>query len=318
MRTISVTRIFNEDDIVEAFVRHNIYHLNHMIFLDNCSTDRTLEILQSLKDEGIPLSVFQSQSLTFDEVLTNTWMYQISRQVFQADWVIFLDADEFIDTKDKTKLSVHLDGSVLSIPLLHYGQTIKDNAEEPIVPLRLRWRQSSPTNVYKICINGNLGVELTVGAGNHSASLGGSFIEPQIIEGVALAHYPRRNGWQNLQKITVGWLKVLAAGKVAIDADRSSHYLSPFETLRDKPFELLGNKDYLDKELDFSVCEDAPLNYLGGRLLYTLEAEQPLKSFKIVLNYVEKLAKQHGYFLDSSREANQIVEKINSHRRFLF
>lgn len=43
-----------------------------MVFLDNGSTDRTLAILKSLKDEGFPLSVFQGYSVNFDEVTVNT------------------------------------------------------------------------------------------------------------------------------------------------------------------------------------------------------------------------------------------------------
>ena len=52
IKAVSVTRILNEDDIVEAFVRHNIGHLSHMIFIDNGSTDRTLLILKHLQANG--------------------------------------------------------------------------------------------------------------------------------------------------------------------------------------------------------------------------------------------------------------------------
>jgi hypothetical protein len=59
-KIVSVTRILNEDDIVEAFVRHNAVHADHMLFLDDSSIDRTLEILQTLQVEGFPLTVFQN------------------------------------------------------------------------------------------------------------------------------------------------------------------------------------------------------------------------------------------------------------------
>lgn len=72
MRLVSVTRILNEDDIVEAFVRHNSVGLDHMIFLDNGSSDRTLDILRALQREGVPLSVFQAISAEFDEADAST------------------------------------------------------------------------------------------------------------------------------------------------------------------------------------------------------------------------------------------------------
>ena len=45
----------NEMDIIESFVRYNVNYLDGMIILDNGSTDNTLNILKSLKNEGLPI-----------------------------------------------------------------------------------------------------------------------------------------------------------------------------------------------------------------------------------------------------------------------
>jgi len=86
MKTVSVTRIFNEEDIVEAFVRHNATLVDQMLFLDNGSTDATLEILRALQAEGVALSVFQCRAVNFDEVAVNSWLYQLASQTQRADW----------------------------------------------------------------------------------------------------------------------------------------------------------------------------------------------------------------------------------------
>lgn len=323
MHIISVTRILNEDDIVEAFVRHNSRHAAHMVFLDNGSTDRTLAILKSLKDEGFPLSVFQGYSVNFDEVLVNSLLYQLASQIHKADWIVYLDADEFIATDDKNGLEAifsrrGVEDKAISVPLIRYVQIDDQDKTELIVPVRMRWRVPPPTNVFKLFIRGGLSSEIVIDAGNHGGFLDGQKLAAPVEPGIALAHYPRRNGWQNLHKIALGRAKTLAAGEAATAQGWSSHYQSAFETLRDKPGELLGNPAYLNQETDFSSTEEVPLAYLGGPLRYTERTDPALKAFELGMRYIEQLAKQHGRLLDQSPEARRLVESWNAERRFLF
>ncbi len=318
---ISVTRILNEDDIVEAFVRHNALSFNHMIFLDNGSTDATLAILKALRDEGLPLTVFQGPSLSFDEVSANTWLYRLADQLHKADWVVFLDADEFLSLPGGVTLGAVLAGqaaNAVEAALLHYYETDEDDASQLAVPVRMRWRRIAPTGVAKLCLRGGFGARAIIDAGNHGAFLDGKPMAAAPEPRLHLAHYPSRNGWQNLQKIAVGWLKVLAAGQPALAAGRSRHYLSPFETLRDKPHELVDNPQYLQPKLDRDVMEERPLDYGGGTLRYTVSAEPATRALQLALRYAEQLARQHGRVLDQSAEARRLVEGWNSGRKFLF
>lgn len=52
-KVVCFTRILNEDDIIEAFVRHHATHVEEMLFLDNGSSDRTVEILTALRGEAV-------------------------------------------------------------------------------------------------------------------------------------------------------------------------------------------------------------------------------------------------------------------------
>lgn len=319
---VSVTRVLNEDDIIEAFVRHNATDLAHMVFLDNGSSDATLEILRQLKGEGFPLSVFQTIAAGFDEVATNTWLYRMADQMHRADWVIFLDADEFITTS-ASSLPALLAGRpaqdrAVEVPLIHYFDTAEDDMSEAIVPARLRWRLRAETGVTKMFIRGGLGTRITIDAGNHGGMLDGRPVPTPREHHAALAHYPRRSGWHDMQKYTIGWLKVLAAGQAAVDAGRSSHYRSPFQTLRDKPHELVRNPGYLSPAVDRAIALDDPICYRGGRLRYTAPGDPALKALTMGLRYAEQLARSHGALQDQSAEARRLTGQANAERKFLF
>src|SRR5262249_25267225 len=63
MKLIAISRVKNEADIIEAFVRHHAQHFDTLIVLDDGSTDSTYGILQSLLAEGIPLTLLREASV---------------------------------------------------------------------------------------------------------------------------------------------------------------------------------------------------------------------------------------------------------------
>ena len=56
MKIWGVSMVRNEEDIVEAFVRHNLTILDGMLVVDHNSTDRTPAILTALCAERLPRS----------------------------------------------------------------------------------------------------------------------------------------------------------------------------------------------------------------------------------------------------------------------
>jgi hypothetical protein len=319
-KIVSVTRIFNEEDIVEAFVRHNATHLDHMVFLDNGSSDATLDILRSLAAElPITINVWQTPAVTFDEISVNTYLYQLASQLYHAAWVVFLDTDEFLDIAGGGMLRDHLRGGGILTEHVRYVQTKLDNPAEPIAPLRQRHRTPPPTGIMKLIVRGNLGPAIVIEAGNHGAFIGERRLTLPPDPAVTLAHYPRRDGWQNAQKIIVGRLKVLATGAATEAAGASYHYTSPFETMRDKPHEIFGaDTRYMREEVDPAQAEDVPLPYRGGPLRYTPAPDPAHRALSLILRFAEALARQHGGLLDQSAEARGLVEGWNGQRRLLF
>ena len=97
MRLVAATRILNEQDIVEAFVRHTAAFVDHHVLLDNGSIDGTLDILGKLRGEGLQVSLYGTASLSFNEVESGTFLFRTAVTAHGADWVLMLDTDEFID-----------------------------------------------------------------------------------------------------------------------------------------------------------------------------------------------------------------------------
>jgi hypothetical protein len=95
-RIVAITRIKDEIDIVEAFVRHSAELVDHHILIDNGSIDGTLDVLRRLHEDGLRISVFRNPV-----PILNTWHFaqillKLAGRMQQADWVVPLDADEFL------------------------------------------------------------------------------------------------------------------------------------------------------------------------------------------------------------------------------
>lgn len=322
MRLVTVSRILNEDDIVEAFVRHHAAIADHMLFLDNGSNDSTLAILRALRDEGLPLSVFESRAVVFDEARVNSWLYETADGNHRPDWIAHLDVDEFIacpggDLAARLRAAPAGRAAVM-LPLVNYFDTAADDPAEPVVPRRLRWRVRAAPDVFKVIVRGGLGARARVGAGNHSVRVDGAAAPVEFLPGVSLAHYPRRSGWHDLQKSVVGWLKVLASGAEAVGSQYSQHYRTPFERLRDEPGGLLRNPGYLAQPVDRERMVEDPIDYRGGALRHIAPPDPAMRSLSNVLHHAEALARAHGRLLDESAEARALVVRSSAGRKFLF
>ncbi|MFO1281920.1 MAG: glycosyltransferase family 2 protein [Burkholderiales bacterium] len=103
-----VSMMRNEEDIVEAFVRHNLAILDGLLVVDHNSTDATSAILASLCAERLPLVVMRNDSPGYLQAEVTT---TAARQVFArtpADFVFPLDADEFLKAPSRGALEAFL------------------------------------------------------------------------------------------------------------------------------------------------------------------------------------------------------------------
>lgn len=303
MRIIGVCRTFNENDIVESVLRHTLMIVDHIIVMDDSSFDGTIDIIESMIKEGLNITLINKKSVSFDEKNRNTELYVLASNEYDADWVLYFDADEFYDTR---KINNDLKSYLKNIPIqnecvvcdmYNYTDTVFDNKEELNVPKRLLWRTKDIVPVHKIIVRGKLD-GVTIVAGNHYGYVYGLGMNPYKQTDVFFAHYPRRSGWQEISKWVVGRLKITAAGQEAREA--GSHYTAHFNTLMNDPKKIIDNKDFFFVWPDPNFMEKGNGFYLGSELKYTKLIDYKSKCISTVLASAFDIANSFGNLKDLS------------------
>jgi hypothetical protein len=314
MRIVAITRVLDEADVIEAFVRHTAAYVQHHVFLDNGSVDGTIEILRALKQEGIPLSVWQTRCVSFNEANHLTFLFRQAVAREGPDWVAVIDCDEFIDDR-RTEAGLadmlnrlDRDISAVEMPMVEYIATAGDAAAEPIVPIRIR-RRREPNAACKIITRADPSrIDTEILVGGHSVRLGRRGGRVLAQDALRLAHYAERSPFQYLVKFIRGWNKVLAAGTDAVAHRFSYHYATPYQMLRDEPEVFLRNAAFMNFEhAGVADLVDDPIVYLGGPLAYTQAGDEPMRAVRSLMGTVQALAERHGTLLDSFPDVKQQV-----------
>ncbi|MEK6285612.1 MAG: class I SAM-dependent methyltransferase [Acidobacteriota bacterium] len=302
-KIVTVSMVKNEQDIIEAFVRYHAAIVDHMIILDNGSTDESTRILEHLIDEGLSISVLSDDDPAFVQAEKVTRMVYDAFNLIGADLVIPLDADEFLCCPEGNAIRQVLESLPIDRPSylewLTYIPTEADDANERNPVIRIRHRRVNqhnhdskltlPRPFFDSCPG------LSVTQGNHYVvTESGDRLSPSPAVGsLALAHFPIRNPEQARSKYLVGWLANLARpDRVLFDWYPAYNLskqqeLSPSETIR-----LAVYYNILDKNVSPGMTE-APLDYTfllpdGFDLRYA--PRNPSDALLNVLNYSEHLA----------------------------
>jgi hypothetical protein len=95
-RIISLSMVKNEQDIIEPFIRHNARFVDGMVILDNASVDATRRIAMLCARELGTIIVTDNDEFAYAQGERMTRMLHVCESAFFADFILLLDADEFI------------------------------------------------------------------------------------------------------------------------------------------------------------------------------------------------------------------------------
>lgn len=311
MRIVGVSRVLNEADIVEPFIRHHAALLDLHIVLDNGSTDGTVELLRALRAEGLELQAYQTTSPLFMEQAYNTGLYRLALQE-GADWVFFLDADELlvlrgVETVQQVLGLVPGEVACLRLPAFRYSRPASENGVHPFQ--RLVWRAAEP-EMHKVVARRLDPARIAIYAGNHFAFVDGRADLGLSQDRLHLAHVPDRSPLQLACKVILGRLRPVASGAASAE-HFSVHRLPDFEALKSDPRAWLEAVGSVAPEL----VED-PVRYRGGALQYTSPPDDLARLLALFAAQSEVLARSHGAIMDRKRLLKkELTEKASQATR---
>lgn len=306
MKLVAVSRILNEADIVEAFVRHTAAFVDHHVLLDNGSSDGTLAILGALRAEGLGLEVYGNSTAAFAESDQNNFLFQHAARERGADWVVPLDADEFVDFGGQSGRLAECLGQTafdsVKVRVREFVATSEDDPDELLVPARIRHARAPADNL-KVIVRARLANERAdLRPGGHGVDSGGVEVPWELLEDVTYAHYSVRSPMQWITKFVMGWSKVLAAGPTAVAAGHSVHYRDPFNWLKTQPAAMLRSPDFLNFQAPGPDLTADPIIYLGGPLQHTHVVDHDMRAVRALMEHLDTLSRSHGALTEALRQ----------------
>jgi hypothetical protein len=298
MKFVSVTRTGNENDIIEAFVRHHAKLFDLLLIVDDDSTDGTGEILAALQEEGLPLVLFKASEVGWQEADLVTELARVAFRNHGATWVAPLDADEFLELPAGAALANMLPKrSMLAAQLrwsnFVWSRKLDERLRNPVQ--RLRTRMPPRTDSYKLIVP----LDAVMGdpdamllPGNHGVRAHGRNVDLFYRPELALCHYPIRSLEQIMSKVVINSLRYKALPGAPETA--GFQYERPIELLKHNyaalPEEMERASHIYALQQGGSMegrMREQPLRYLGGALKY---GKYQTRAISNIVTHAEKLA----------------------------
>jgi hypothetical protein len=107
IKLFAAAMIRNENDIILPFLRQCASLFDQLLIADVQSTDGMATVMRRFADPRLKIQVYE---VNRQEKYQSALMNCLSREAFArgADWVFFLDADEFIDVQNRVELERYL------------------------------------------------------------------------------------------------------------------------------------------------------------------------------------------------------------------
>lgn len=219
LRLCGLTIVRNEEDIVEASIRHNLGVLDALTVVDHGSDDATSSIVEGLRAEGLPIDLVREEAIEYRQ---SAIMDAHARRILAggADLCCPLDADEFLRVPSRADLE-RAAGQAdptrhLAVP--RYACCPEFGPGDIVARLRRGRRPAvERDDRFKVIARRSLleQPQATLGDGTFAVQPGGgppSSHELVRAEIACVAHVPIRSAGQYTSKFAVGYLSRLLAG----------------------------------------------------------------------------------------------------------
>ena len=217
----ALARVKNESDVIEEFVRHNLRFVDRLTVIDNGSFDGTLQILEHLRDERLPVAIEHDPSVADQQHEMMTAAARSSARRDDWDWLILLDADEFIHAPSRSDMEAELarvpERWNALLAWQTYVPSAHDDVDEPQVLRRIRHRrafEAPPAEHKSILSRAFASRGFAISQGNHIVrDVRGNDAKAQVLTTAALAHLPLRSIEQAQRKALLAWGANIARGR---------------------------------------------------------------------------------------------------------
>lgn len=201
-----ISRVRDEDDIVEGSIRRMLRQVDHVIVGEGNSSDNTRPILDQLASETDRLTVLDDTARNFEQRDVMTRYAHLAREM-GGTWGVFFDMDEaWYSTDGKIHITLNnLPGHILIATArnLTHCATSDDDPDEPDPMTRMEWRSVEMLPLGKVACR--LREDLQVGHGNHSAAYSNDPY-PAAVNGLLESrHFPYRSPEQFVKRVKVAW-----------------------------------------------------------------------------------------------------------------
>lgn len=224
MRTVAVSMVRDEADIVGSTVAHMLGQVDAVLVADNRSADRTREILGDLVDSTrTELVVIDDLDPAYRQSEKMTALALRARLELGADWIVPFDADEWWYSPFGRIADVLAEVApqwlIVPAPLFDHVATAEDSETELDPVRRIGWRRISPNPLPKVACRWRS--DLVIEQGNHGAIYNGR--GTRFDELLTVRHFPYRSIGQLIRKIRNGAEAYRAAGD-SIPATFGAHW----------------------------------------------------------------------------------------------
>jgi hypothetical protein len=211
MRTVGVTMVRNEEDVIEDVIRHMATQVDGLLIADNLSTDRTPEILKMLCKELPAVSLMQDREEAYFQSRKMTKLAKFAADMTGCEWIVPFDADEIWSagafTITEALALVERKACVVQATLHDHVPSKLDDPN--LSPMRaIRWRRKEKVPLPKVAFR--VDDEFTIDQGNHAVFYPHHDSIPSNVVTLEVDHFPWRSGEQFVRKAVQGG-KALAA-----------------------------------------------------------------------------------------------------------